>query len=773
MLRRTLALSFLALATSTTQAQEPLGSVGGPRARPAWSRGLGIPGAGLGGNILCWAVYDDGRGPAVYAGGWFWAADDQVANGVARWNGSAWEPVGGGIRLTFAQEVRALAVYDDGSGPALYAAGQFDRIDGQPAAGFARWDGRSWSALPGQVGFGIHRLLVGDTGQGPSLFAGGEFIRVGGIVTNNVARWDGSWRPIGAGLPRPVHSLAFFDDGGGQKLYAGVEFQSGQTALRRWDGAAWTQVPGAPTQLINALRVYDDGNGAKLAAGGGFGPPSAVQSWDGLAWSSLGTLSSIVQDLDLLPGPGGSDLLVAAGMLFSADGVNPAGNVTVWDGSGWQTLGSPPGTTTPIESMAVLDLGQGPDVYVGGFIGQAGSVLVRGAARWDGASWSGLGGAQHGLDRGVYDLIVFDDGSGPALYAGGGFEFSGVVQARGVARWNGTSWDEVGGGLQMGTGTGVAFDLTSFQSGDGPVLIAAGQFTVAGAVAARNIARWNGTAWSVLGPGIFGGVVNAVQTFDDGLQQLLYAGGNFFPTSGQPGSKIAAWNGVSGTWSALPGELTTAGGGINTTVNDLALFDDGGGSVLYVAGDFDFAGRVPVDNLARWNGSTWQAAPFGGLTSSDPFTNAQVRRCWAVDAPAVGGPALIVQGTFDTAGSLAVDGLALLDASGWQAPGSFSRATIQSVATYDAGRGPELYALDSLAGLVRWDGLDWIPLASGPLENRPTTAGQPAARVLHGFDDGGGPALFVGGDFHKAGPLVSTNIARWLLGGKRLSPLPR
>jgi len=46
-----------------------------------------------------------------------------------------------------ATTVRALTFFDDGSGPALYAAGSFPRPGGGPAYNVVKWDGTEWSAL--------------------------------------------------------------------------------------------------------------------------------------------------------------------------------------------------------------------------------------------------------------------------------------------------------------------------------------------------------------------------------------------------------------------------------------------------------------------------------------------------------------------------------------------------------------------------------------------------------------------------------------------------
>jgi len=46
-------------------------------------------------------------------------------------------------------QVRALAVFDDGTGPALYTAGFFTEAGGSPANYIAKWDGAAWSTLDG------------------------------------------------------------------------------------------------------------------------------------------------------------------------------------------------------------------------------------------------------------------------------------------------------------------------------------------------------------------------------------------------------------------------------------------------------------------------------------------------------------------------------------------------------------------------------------------------------------------------------------------------
>ena len=126
----------------------------------------------------------------------------------------------------------------------------------------------------------------------------------------------------------------------------------------------------------------------------------------------------------------------------------------------------------------------------------------------------------------VYALTVFDDGGGPALYAGGAFTTAGGVAANYVAKWDGSSWAPLGSGVS-GTSSSVSA-LTVFDDGGGPALYAGGRFTSAGGVAANRIAKWDGSSWSALGSGMNGGGTTDVFALDGVRRRqraALYAGG--------------------------------------------------------------------------------------------------------------------------------------------------------------------------------------------------------------------------------------------------------
>jgi hypothetical protein len=91
-------------------------------------------------EVKALAVFDEGAGPALFAAGSFKRAGGIIVNHVARWNGASWSALAGGV-LGYLPEMRTLCVHDDGSGPVLYATGDFTTVGGVAVRGIARWDG--------------------------------------------------------------------------------------------------------------------------------------------------------------------------------------------------------------------------------------------------------------------------------------------------------------------------------------------------------------------------------------------------------------------------------------------------------------------------------------------------------------------------------------------------------------------------------------------------------------------------------------------------------
>jgi uncharacterized repeat protein (TIGR01451 family) len=751
-----------------------------------WMPGFEI--GDLDGGVADMVVYDDGSGPAIYAAGSFLAAGGVTVNRIARWDGAAWSALSGPSGIGVDDSVGALAVYDDGSGEALYAGGYFTTAGGVTVNRIAKWNGAAWSALPGISepgvdGLEVHALAVYDDGSGKALYAAGSFTKAGGVTAYHVARWDGtSWSPLsgpsGNGLSGRAYALAVYDDGSGETLYAGGNFweAGGVTVnlIAKWDGTTWSPLSGPSgtgvSNSVLAMAVYDYGSGKALYVGGYFSSAGGVTvnhvaRWDGTAWSHLsgpyyvgvsggwGVFALAVFD------SGGGEALFAGGDFTTAGGL-AANSMARWDGTAWGSLSGPSGNGVDggrVGALMVFDEGSGAALFAGGAFGVAGGVPANHIARWDGITWSALSGPSGaGLDNTVNTLLVDDVGAVEVLYAGGYFATAGGVAVSHIARWDGTYWATLDG--PSGTGTdGRVWALEKYDDGGGEALYAGGSFIKAGGVTANGIAKWDGMAWSALsGPSGNGtsGWVKALAVFDDGNGPALYAGGDFISAGGVTVNNIAKWDGMA--WSALSWTYGTGVGGGYSPVRALAVYDDGGGEALYVGGYFTTAGGVMVNYIASWDGVVWSTLS-GPL---DTGTNNMVEALVVYDDG--GGEALYAAGYFHQAGGVYTGRTAKWDGTEWSGlPNIAPYGYVMSLGVFDdalyAG-GEFVYASFGVTvnNIARWDGTEWSPLY-GPSDR----GVDQYVNTLAVYDDGSGEALYSGGGFHTAGGVPSSRIAKW------------
>jgi len=711
----------------------------------AWSAPPALTEGAPGPHIRAMVVFDDGDGEKIYAAGEFETAGGQPAGGFARWDGASWEPVpGGGVD----ERIDALAVFDDGSGPAIFAGGVFRDAGGQRANSIARWDSDGWSVLgdpatPSEVGVGfaslqgqVYALFVHDDGRGPALFVGGRFDRAGATDASGIARWDGTtWSTLGEsgvqGVLGNVFALEAFDDGPGPVLYVGGGFghAGGQPVenLARWDGQAWSSVGTIdPDERVTALRAYDDGSGPKLYATGVFLAVDGMRvgriaRWDGVRWTPLdgaigdgvwGSGSTYGSKLTLA-NLDGQDVLVLTGSFEFAGGLE-AGHIAVWGPDGWSVMregGLPP--TTATTSWVSYDDGSGPALYASGrlpiSVGREDII-----ARWTGSDWLPLEGpGGQSLSEGdVSGMLVSDDGRGPALFVAGSFATADGIVVNSVARWDGANWSGLEGPFTPGVDRRVN-DIEVFDDGRGEALYVSGLFLEAGGVPSRLVARWDGATWSPLldasGLGLFGDRGRAMAVFDDGRGAALYVAGDIRTAGGQDVSNVARWDGS--TWEPLAGPM---GEGLDDTVFDLAVFDDGHGTALYAAGRFDHAGGREIYVIAKWDGSDW----------------------YSLEGPMTGT---------GLSGSLA-----------------------EALAVFDDGHGPALYVAGDFSQadnqptphIARWDGENWSAVGGdGP---GPSAAGiDGTVNFLSVAVDGGVQTMFAGGNFQFAGGYHSWRTARY------------
>ncbi|MBL9119371.1 MAG: VCBS repeat-containing protein [Phycisphaerae bacterium] len=717
----------------------------------AWVPAFG--GRPLSGEVNAFAVFDDGTGPALYAGGQFNAGSSEATIYLAKLIGNEWVSVGNGLN----GPVTSLVVHDDGAGEALFVGGTFTSAGGVAASRIARWDGNGWSAVGGGMDFPIRSMTVFDAGDGagPRLIAGGDFTIAGGIPANRIARWDGaSWSPLGAGANGSVLTLLSCDIGSGQSLYVGGSFTSPGSRIARWDGAGWSGL-GAGISVIqstgvNALAAFDEGSGPVLFVGGSFNfaagqKAHGIARWNGSAWSPVASshgqaFAGDVKALAVMDDGSGAGATLFAGGSFSAgSGID---HLARWDGSAWTAVGDH--SFVPVTTLATVETGAGVKLAVGQ---QFDSTLL-----WDGANWSV---PTPGFNGEVSELIAFNDGPrGLSLYALGSFTAVGGQPASRVARWDGQAWHALGTGLNGPATAAAVFDDGR---GGGPMLYVGGRFGQAGGVLANNIARWDGMTWTAVGGsgfetvGQYGGrpdpptQVQELCVFNDGTNgPKLVATGFFDTVDGAPMSFVAAWDGTA--WAPL-------GSGLNYEGRALAAWDDGTGEALYVGGNFSLAGGSVPGPLARWDGQGWFALPEsldGSIEDLEVF----------LDVTA-GQSVLLAAGNFSGTTRLVLGGLGRFNGRSWSwvYPGGPFPGAAYALEAAETPEGPVLFVTGSftfprlgITNAAMLSGITWAPMGDGASLNGATT--------LEHFDDGSGAALYVGGAI-PVGPAGDSFMSKW------------
>ncbi|MDF2436721.1 MAG: hypothetical protein K0Q95_1097 [Bacteroidota bacterium] len=333
----------------------------------------------------------------------------------------------------------------------------------------------------------------------------------------------------------------------------------------------WSPVGTGTNQVVSSLMVHN----GELYAGGNFTvvdgtPIDLFAKWNEISWSPIGTGANNAGGGIVTTTVYNSDIYVGGGFM-DMDGVS-ARNIGKWNGISWSGLGSGTSSVGGPDFVTALYV-YNNELYVGGYFTLMNNIQVYRIAKWNGTSWSTVGsGMNGGQSCNTCYVSAFMAFNGE-LYAGGIFSIAGGVPANNIAKWNGTSWSAVGGGIN-----GPVSSLIIYNG----ELYVGGSFN-AGSANPNQVVKWNGSAWIAVGTGM-NGSVNALAVYGN----ALYAGGQFTMADGAPAAHIARWNGTS--WDPL-------GAGIDNTVKTLCVYNN----ALYAGGLFTSAGGNPANNIAKWS----------------------------------------------------------------------------------------------------------------------------------------------------------------------------
>lgn len=339
-------------------------------------------------------------------------------------------------------------------------------------------------------------------------------------------------------------------------------------------------------------------------------------------------------------------------------------------------------------------------------------------------TWSAWGtGVMGEFDDGRINTIAV---SGSQMYVGGEFVSINGVAAKNIAKWDGSTWSALGTGIEGEVNAIAVIGANVFVGGD---------FSDVGNSTVNNVALWNGFSWSALGNGVNNGVngrVNAIAI--DGSD--VYVGGDFLTAGNLTMNGIAKWDGSG--WSPL-------GLGVSDYVNVIYRK----GSDLYVGGEFFEAGNVSANNIAKWNGNSWSTLGVG--------TNKEVTEIISIEND------FYIGGWFTQAGGSPANGIAKWNGSSWSALGNgvYTSGQHNTYATSIAVLGSSLYvggrfeeAGSTIVNCVaKWNGSTWSALENGVSTDGTTPVIEDVA-ILDGD-------VVVGGIFENAGNIQANHLANW------------
>ncbi|WP_110513387.1 hypothetical protein [Herpetosiphon llansteffanensis] len=565
----------------------------------------------------------------LYVTGGFNYLNGQEVNGLASWNGTAWQ--GYGLQPNDSGAIYTLTSYHD----QLIVGGAFRQFAGQTMNGIARWNGTAFESFG--TGFRgtsdfydysnipkVHDLdVVSDT-----LYVSGNFSQFNDLVVNSLLAWQPTGYRKVANIDSSLYQFAATDEA---VVVSGEVLSIDQTAIdyfARWQQGVWNNLPVPeyvyPAQETHVLSntfyirqpIYDQGAKTK------------IYHWAANTW---------VADPSLITGSA-RDLVEFDQQLYAAT------NTQLWQRSnaGWNSVNLP----MEIASISAIEASSNGIYLAGSFTlnGQASQLVF-----WDGNNLTNLATAT--THRWVSDLA--DLQNQPLI----------IDSSWQAAHWNGSNWHDLRK-VPYFAKLLTTQDAQTYLVGSSPftttsnLASAIWQFEPTGSLNAPVMLDGFNLTWAISGTDVlaslYSGTINnqaisgTVAINHDQWRPFIpsYTNGNVYRAGehiyslridGDRGSwliEISFWNGTS--WQYLTAwqqfdqrpnvQITVWNNELYLLYNNelrrldfdsaslitVASFDDvplalrSTADYLYVAGKFNQVNNQAIGPLARWDGTTWQ-----------------------------------------------------------------------------------------------------------------------------------------------------------------------
>jgi hypothetical protein len=251
--------------------------------------------------------------------------------------------------------------------PTIAEDGTFyiESSSGGQSAQIRRYRDSTWQVLPDQPNVFKRSMVLSGTDL--LMFDGSYY------GPNDVYRWDGaSWSSIPGPTQDGEHAHHMFVFRG-QIYMTMIELRTGQpdrVFLRRWTGSQWINVGPEMSGRFNVIAVTDDAAyfGGTFQIGND--PVQNVLRWDGTTVHSMGATDGFISAI------AASGTAVYLGGAFGQIDGCACTNLGRWNGSAWEPLGS--GTNGTVRHIAV----DGQLVYVQGEFSLAGDLPAMGMSLW-------------------------------------------------------------------------------------------------------------------------------------------------------------------------------------------------------------------------------------------------------------------------------------------------------------------------------------------------------------------------------------------------------
>lgn len=366
------------------------------------------------------------------------------------------------------------------------------------------------------------------------------------------------WRAIGRGPNTPFTIQTLYGDSALDRLLGAGPwryiYNTTDTVeamgIAAWNGSRWDslghRMESGAMQTHQFFRyqgtLYASGNWGLLCTSGEWNTGFARYNEATRRWGDLGCVNPTTSHLDVLSQRSGGLGFYTTGYAGDPCGL-PTSCAFTYDGETYAEW--PPFQQIPYHqgnyAGYVFEF-RGKTYMTGSFQ----NPLAPGTAtflRHNGTAWEYVPGWGNLLSP-IKDYNIRND----TLYVSGVFRSAEGGPGNMIARFDGTTWDDMGGGMLYAPvlASGIVRCMHWFHD----ELWVGGIFTSAGDIAAESIAKWNGRQWCSLNADFQGHLpdftepgVSSITSWRDSL----YIGGGFSFINGLPARQVAQWLGGTET----------------------------------------------------------------------------------------------------------------------------------------------------------------------------------------------------------------------------------